>query len=827
MARRQPTRKTRRNLYICEPLERRLLLKTVQINGTDQPDTIVISAHLRLGIQWFVDYAINGGATQSVGVFPTDNIAIDTIANSNKSQPDTVIIQKTPPIPINITGHAVEINGALNYDELKLGDANGVQDIAGRTNVTSPNWAITADDSGDAAALRHVTISNGLVSGLAPADISLQAASSTYVLTIKAGSVGGSAFDVSASYVSTLIVAASHTPDDTLNVHNASSVDLESPGGVTGLWDLNIDESNSPPASGQPILQNNAFLLNGSVLARWSPAAIDTLSIVLPSVGARIFSTNVPTTVSGNTARVGNLTEGLRGIVSNLSLAAGNIVFDDTVDVSARTFTVARASSGSDVAIDGLAPATITYSNQPTSDGGPQQVEFDLPSEFDGSTVNMQGAGQPGGSTAIVSARSVTVNVGNATTVPDVLGTLKISGRTLALHVNDSADTVARNVGITAGEDGGQNPIETIHGLLANGDILYSTRFAVSPVVIDGGSSGNAFTVSASQFKSGDDPTAVGLLLNTGSGNDLVDIKTNPVTVNGQAGNDSVIVDLTGVAVPNAGTFFPRDVTVDGGPGSNTLTTVAPPGSSSLTVSPTDIVSSIQTTTYSNIQSLVLPPVTSTASADLNGLNVTAPAGSNLVFNSTQHLGTLQIAAGARVTLLPTTTPVLVAGALAPAAATLTTLFVAALSIDPAGSLDMGNNALELTYSGADPVGSIRSYLASGYDHGAWDGTGIVCSSANPTHGLGLADSADQAGLPANTLLVRWIAYGDANLDGKVDFADLVILARNYGRSVGPFSNADFNGDGAVGFDDLVILARNYGAVTPLDSLLSPQFRRR
>ena len=53
---------------------------------------------------------------------------------------------------------------------------------------------------------------------------------------------------------------------------------------------------------------------------------------------------------------------------------------------------------------------------------------------------------------------------------------------------------------------------------------------------------------------------------------------------------------------------------------------------------------------------------------------------------------------------------------------------------------------------------------------------------------------------------------GDADGDGKVDFADLVILARNYGKTSGvTWVDGDFNNDGSVGFDDLVIVARNYG----------------
>ena len=52
---------------------------------------------------------------------------------------------------------------------------------------------------------------------------------------------------------------------------------------------------------------------------------------------------------------------------------------------------------------------------------------------------------------------------------------------------------------------------------------------------------------------------------------------------------------------------------------------------------------------------------------------------------------------------------------------------------------------------------------------------------------------------------------GDADADGKVDFADLVTLARSYGQSNVTWAQGDFDGDGKIDFSDLVILARNYG----------------
>lgn len=56
---------------------------------------------------------------------------------------------------------------------------------------------------------------------------------------------------------------------------------------------------------------------------------------------------------------------------------------------------------------------------------------------------------------------------------------------------------------------------------------------------------------------------------------------------------------------------------------------------------------------------------------------------------------------------------------------------------------------------------------------------------------------------------------GDANEDGRVDVADLGILAANYGRSdQGTWSQGDFNCDGRIDVADLGILAANYGTGT-------------
>lgn len=77
----------------------------------------------------------------------------------------------------------------------------------------------------------------------------------------------------------------------------------------------------------------------------------------------------------------------------------------------------------------------------------------------------------------------------------------------------------------------------------------------------------------------------------------------------------------------------------------------------------------------------------------------------------------------------------------------------------------------------------------------------------------GLITNSPNVGGSDADLWVRSLAdteYGDADLDGKVDFIDLLAVARAFG-SVGTWANGDFNGDDLVDFGDLLLLAKHYG----------------
>jgi len=60
---------------------------------------------------------------------------------------------------------------------------------------------------------------------------------------------------------------------------------------------------------------------------------------------------------------------------------------------------------------------------------------------------------------------------------------------------------------------------------------------------------------------------------------------------------------------------------------------------------------------------------------------------------------------------------------------------------------------------------------------------------------------------------IKGTFFGDAQLNGDVQFGDFVILAQNFAKS-GGWGQGDFDGSGQVQFEDFVLLAQNFGKVS-------------
>jgi hypothetical protein len=148
------------------------------------------------------------------------------------------------------------------------------------------------------------------------------------------------------------------------------------------------------------------------------------------------------------------------------------------------------------------------------------------------------------------------------------------------------------------------------------------------------------------------------------------------------------------------------------------------------------------------------------------------------------------------------------------------------LTILGGGTLDLTDVPLNINYAGfADPIATIQSYIDSGYNNGAWNGAGIISSTAalnSTSYGLGYADSADPgnpAGLAANTIEIRYTLLGDANLDGIVNGIDFGILAANLNKSVSGWDQGDFDYNGVANGIDFSAMAANFNKAVSLPAV--------
>ena len=319
----------------------------------------------------------------------------------------------------------------------------------------------------------------------------------------------------------------------------------------------------------------------------------------------------------------------------------------------------------------------------------------------------------------------------------------------------------------------------------------------------------------------------------------IVDGQPDNVTVNGSSNADAIAIDgdaLNGITIAGlaaqvevvGATGVPDLLTVNalagadtidaselqpggvlfalnGGDGNDTLT--GGQGDGSINGGP-------QTDTINVIGNTTVLPGDGGDSVNVNTRGA-GPA-AHAVFESTQRIGALTIGGGGVATLTPGGGKVLT---------------VTSLAITGSGKLDLNDNALIVDYSppAASPIAAIQSLLRTGFNGGAWNGSGIMSSLGEPSRfALGFAEAADAAvngefagqAVDATAVLVKFTLYGDATLDGSVDFNDLASLAQNYNTPVsaaarGSWSRGDFTYDGLVDFNDLAKLAQNYNVSVP------------
>ena len=144
-------------------------------------------------------------------------------------------------------------------------------------------------------------------------------------------------------------------------------------------------------------------------------------------------------------------------------------------------------------------------------------------------------------------------------------------------------------------------------------------------------------------------------------------------------------------------------------------------------------------------------------------------------------------------------------------AATRRVLGLETLSIseDAGGGLfDLGRGRVDIAAGGISSA-DLRADIIAGRGGGGWDGaTGISShvAAADTRFGVGYRINSD-----SGMLSVAWAALGDSNLDGLVNFDDILALFPNYNQPGSyTWQEGDFTYDGLVNFDDILALFPNY-----------------
>jgi hypothetical protein len=172
-------------------------------------------------------------------------------------------------------------------------------------------------------------------------------------------------------------------------------------------------------------------------------------------------------------------------------------------------------------------------------------------------------------------------------------------------------------------------------------------------------------------------------------------------------------------------------------------------------------------------------------------------------FAATQDLAALNIGAGGTGILTPGANKV---------------IDTDGLSIAATGKLDLGDGSLIVDYTSSSPLLAVRAALASGRNGGAWNGNGINSSLAavTPTRALGYAESSEIfnsfpatfAGrqIDSTAVLVRYTRYGDAELNGVVNFDDYARTDAGFLAGRTGWSNGDFDYNNVINFDDYALI---------------------
>jgi hypothetical protein len=469
---------------------------------------------------------VNGGPNTGSGGFNVYTVA--NTANNTSNPLTTLNVGNAIDATVNVhaTSGPLTVTSNLTNFPSNVGLAGSVQGIHGTLTFNNAvDNTVNLDDSADPG-FHSVIINDTSVVGLAPAVINyeghtglfMRAGSGTNSVTINGNSGSGS--------VGTTLFLRAFTPQVAVRA-------------TTG-----------------PL---NIFPDSGSIGAE----------VIVGSLAPFIGTGNTVTNIHGK------LFDGESG-------SGGALVVDDESDTMPRTVTVGGPSGGD---ITGLAPATIQFlpNRQAPVDiiGGEGINTFNVTatppsllaivSGTGPDTVNVQHTGGP----LDVEGRGGvdTFNLGQASDgTASIQGTVTIGNQTghCTVNVNDATNPFA-GIHVTLSVAGTLGTVSGL-GVPFSPFTLQYVAAEVSSLTINGGSHGNLYNVQ-------NVPSGVTTILHTGSGNDTINVGNaantldgilGPLTVDGQAGFDTLNINDQGEGTAHSYTI--TATTVVRSPGGPTIT---------------------------------------------------------------------------------------------------------------------------------------------------------------------------------------------------------------------------------------------------------------
>jgi hypothetical protein len=654
-------------------------------------------------------------------------------------------------------------------------------------------------------------------------------------VNLNAGS-GANTINVNSTAPGTGTTVNANGGADTINVGPSSATVLTVNGGdandvvnldnPAGLANIVIFNGNASTGSGDMLNYNaqnrtsdDIYTINSGSIDRTGAVTVffGTFENVTVHAGQRDDSFDVETTAAGTTYTMnggpGSDALDVTHAAGNLGNADGAIVFNGDADADTATLWDNVSTANDSYSINGN---QITR----TSFGGLTWTTTE------GVALNCSSGANVVNINSTLAGCTITINGNNGSDAfnlstgdfdNQILGDVTLNGGigTELAFVSDTADMV--------GFDTYTFQDNTMHKL-TGGTITWNT---VETVQVNGSNNSDLYQLLSNA-------AGVSLILDGNNGNDQFQLGAvttgnlnslpGPITLNGLSGsNDTVTVHDSGSTASDSYTLSPTQlthpsfggvtysgiegITLNCASGNNTLD-LRTAASCPVAVNAANGTDTINVNETPAGAAVSIEP--STGNDNVN-VNPDATGSASAIFNATQRIGAMTIGAGGSATI---------------GAGANKVLTMSSVAISGSGALNATDNDIIIDYTGASPLNVIRNLLAAGYNAGAWNGGGGINSSAaaaNAQHNtaLGYAESSaiftsfpatfSGQSVDSTAILIKYTAYGDANLDGSVNLSDFNRLASSFGLSGRNWSQGDFDFDGDVDLSDFNRLASDFG----------------